>query len=258
MSKLLIIGNGFDLKLNVPSKFEDYFNNCLKKDNEMEIFFRKIKNYKLLNHSSNEQVYLQNLVDLKKDFSDLYKNSNVNLWFLILYNTLNYDYNKNWSDIESTLYSFLIENHTVNNLRNACNRVIFQKRYEGSNITDLEIYSYFLYFKYDELKNNNFNLYEVLMKELNCFEVSFSDYLSEVIKGKEYYKSANNLFSKLVNDDEFSVLNFNYTNPEKYNISSSLRYIENVHGSLKNKNIIIGIDYKDVKFESNMLVGMRV
>ena len=66
MSKLLIIGNGFDLKLGVPSKFEDYFNYCINNNSEIENIIQRIKSYKLISQSSNEEVYQKNYSQLKE------------------------------------------------------------------------------------------------------------------------------------------------------------------------------------------------
>lgn len=253
MSKLLIIGNGFDLNLQVPSKFEDYFNSVLNDNSEIKFIIERIKSYKLLSRSSDEKVYFDNYDKLKTDFNELYMYNDVNLWFLILYFNLNNNYNQNWSDIESTIYSFLIINRTVIDLKSAIYKVIFKERFDSSLITDLEVYSYFLHFKYKSLNNSNYNVYEYLMMELKEFENSFVKYLNKVVKGSEYYKKSNELFSKLVDKNEdFNVLNFNYTNPEKYNNKSRLKYITNVHGSLKKNNIIIGIDYKELNIDSNL------
>lgn len=253
MSKLLIIGNGFDLKLEVPSRFEDYFNNCLETNNRIITIIQRIKSYKLISRSTNEKVYYDNYNGLKNDFNELFEFKDVNLWFLILYFNLENNYNQNWSDIETILYSFLFESLSVNDLKSTINRVIFQNRFVNTNINELEIYTYFLYFKYKVLNNSSINIFEYLMYELNSFEDSFSKYLSNALKGKEYYKKSSELFNCLVDTtQEFNVLNFNYTNPEKYNQKSKIRYINNVHGSLRNKNIIIGIDYEKVELDPNL------
>lgn len=82
------------------------------------------------------------------------------------------------------------------------------------------------------------------MKELKKFESAFSEYLDEqILSDTGYVLNAKKLYKIIADDPIIStqVLSFNYT-PK---ISNDILIYRNIHGSLKDKNIIFGIDASD-------------
>lgn len=113
------------------------------------------------------------------------------------------------------------------------------------------------------------NIYQVLFSELSILEEAFSDYLKREVEvasaktnGRDYPSSSTHLLKRLLSDGRPEpescdilehILSFSYTRPccemptaDKHgNISSTAVSLINVHGSLKEDDIIIGIDGKD-------------
>lgn len=84
----------------------------------------------------------------------------------------------------------------------------------------------------------------LLLKELKKFESAFSEYLDEQLSSDTgYVLNATKLYKIIADDPIIStqVLSFNYT-PK---ISNDILIYRNIHGSLKDKNIIFGIDASD-------------
>ncbi|WP_310648964.1 AbiH family protein [Leuconostoc citreum] len=103
----------------------------------------------------------------------------------------------------------------------------------------------------DDTENFILNLSDVrsilsplLLKELKKFESAFSEYLDEqILSDTGYVLNAKKLYKIIADDPIIStqVLSFNYT-PK---ISNDILIYRNIHGSLKDKNIIFGIDASD-------------
>ena len=90
---------------------------------------------------------------------------------------------------------------------------------------------------------------EYLYQELRLFESEFINFLNEeVVSNGDYEKNATDLLLQIVSVGEVSdlfyqkYLSFNYTEP----INSPYFNITNVHGTLKSRRIIFGIDQTKV------------
>ena len=95
------------------------------------------------------------------------------------------------------------------------------------------------------------NFYDFLMYELKRFEESFIKYLCEEVDTNRFYKDKSHiLINKIIENGDGIILNFNYTSPVCPNCFTAV----NVHGTLKEKNIIIGINDVDINGNNSKLI----
>lgn len=233
---LLIMGNGFDLQCGLKSSYKHFFE-------WLRLEYQKGSN------GGDKQICN-------------------NIWvahFLNIPIT-----GEGWADVEDSLKNALIINNETSespvekwkriineNLANSINNYI--------NI-DEELCCICRYNREEGcdsfLKYNN-NLYWFLDRLID-FECIFSKYLCKQVSNNiSYIKNVFKLISLIVDEEKFSVINFNYTNPfhETYLDSASLKLKElflnatNVHGTLSDDNIIFGIDVtkeKELSLESRI------
>ena len=136
-----------------------------------------------------------------------------------------------------------------NKLSIGYNEIYLQGKDTGRGlITQVDYIGIFFYNCRAFKKYGKIDFSEFVYNELKLFESSFKDYLTNDVKQKQedYAKRSAEIFAEIVpHGDNGVVLNFNYTNP---NLPNSFKQI-NVHGSLKDKEIIIGIDGNDASKE---------
>lgn len=274
MSKLLIIGNGFDLQAGLASSYADFFKYRI--DSRIENYLLLLeKNYKS-NTSNGGSPY--DCITFKKDT----RNSSIKLsttgprilntsyqhlsfWDLVFFysNRIENEPNFEWHNIEENINLFLhnkgkatckdsfVQQHTAS-LSNLCS-VVFYSHFETERWT-----------KFD-------NCYDFLFAELNLLEKEFNKYLITKLETTSSYKQdSTKLIHKLFKMESsthysgyFDILNFNYTEPFKYNmirktnsnrggIFSNISNISynNIHGKLSDNNIIFGIDPKGINTKS--------
>lgn len=241
VNTLLVIGNGFDIRCGVPSKFSQYFDAyCKTKLSNLFICFQK---------GAFEEA--RELLISSEDYA-------INFWsvaFYIHYYTHLETYKieriaeTNWFDIEHLIYSLLTKRFdngsTIDGfVQDASYFVNSGKAKNLRTINDGRI-NYNPYFFYICLLNEKvINPYDFLLKELNRFESNFKLYLNNNIPN-DYNFNCSLLLKTLLQDigDFVDILNFNYT------IVDDKRYVENqtnIHGTLNDEEIIIGIDYDGV------------
>ncbi len=241
---LLVTGNGFDLNCKLKSKFYDYFEYNKKLIGKVisKLHFYK-KDYLKL---SNE---IKEMIDSN---SDIY-----NFWsiaFYIYYYGNSDIVDVNWFDIELLISRFLRKEVSFENkdfdftYRNALS--ILEAKRKGYNIANnnLNICDSFIFFE----EPKSINCYEYYIEELHKFERSFKNYLIyEVKNNKDYYKNVDLLMKEILSDSyETDLLNFNYTTISYDSICSQT----NVHGTLVEKEIVIGIDSGDILNNSELRV----
>lgn len=272
VTRVLVIGNGFDLKCGLKSKFEDYYNSqdgMVKELNKMNSKFKDknvdadILRSDVLNSAGLQRV-MGNLNDnIKVDLNNI----NVSFWDFYFYfhkGSLN-----NWADVECFLNKLLVQssNEIQLNLERALNMIAkFKYLYSGLSIdnsfstkTDELIEKFtedketlILLFvilhnlKYDIEKHSQMYFYDFLRNELNKFEISFRSYL-EAIQGEEYKEKSQQLLKELAHDECYNLLNFNYTSP--CTTDSSCNITRNIHGKLED-HPIIGIDSRNIDASS--------
>lgn len=88
----------------------------------------------------------------------------------------------------------------------------------------------------------------LLLKELNNFEVLFTDYLKTLVTDNiSYLEKSKKTFNSILRTSsptDVNIVSFNYTNPFENDLvfGEDDKIINNVHGTLGQKNIIFGID----------------
>ncbi|WP_259693467.1 bacteriophage abortive infection AbiH family protein [Lactobacillus helveticus] len=272
VSRLLVIGNGFDLKCDLKSKFEDYYNNkddMVKTLEKMNADFnnqntdKKILQDDVL-HITGFPRYFANLNDnMKINFND----KNISFWDFYFYfhkGKLN-----NWADVESCLNNLLtIKSHKTHpdleksldmiaRLEYLRPRLSIKKSYveefeelkENFTVDRETLVLLFVLLnnlKYDIEKHSERYLYDFLFDELNKFEKSFNDYL-KTLQNEKYKEKSQQLLNKLSSNERYNLLSFNYTTPCTKDSSCNIK--RNIHGKLED-HPIIGIDSKNISSDS--------
>ncbi len=256
---LIIIGNGFDRHCGLKSGFSDYYNYKLENDE----FCKVIMKYYDFEHEDhfNFSTFLSNKI---KD-EDL---KNYSIWDILFLHERKQG-KTNWADLEDAMYKSLVANDenqfnwklvikyledkrlwpiTYNHVTNMKYGEIITEiiTKELKIVTLLVIY---IKRKYNEIYRSNGmtkkDLYYVLEKELKIFEEFFRNYMDKIVND-EYYKKQEDLLFKLSNKKR-ATLSFNYTTVQDDNYP-----VENVHGRLQDKDIIIGIDAKELNYEEDI------
>ncbi|MBO0421259.1 hypothetical protein JZO80_13925 [Vagococcus fluvialis] len=99
------------------------------------------------------------------------------------------------------------------------------------------------------------NIYEILLVELNKFELAFNAYIKEKsYNNRMYIKAAERLFQEISKGTKDNyILNFNYTNPLNSVSKENIYQVNNIHGNLDTGEIIFGIDSFD-ELESPIII----
>lgn len=234
MHQLLIFGNGFDLSCGLKSRFSDFFGDRI------------------------------NMVDnLPEHYDEL------TAWDLILRKLKNAG-DANWCDIEHEVARWVYgtyENERVFNKRviaDCCwqwsqNIAMYGKgefETDSSVCHEPELYNFVRFRGCDNpTDENQFAIF--LLRELHRLEDYFAAYLSDQLEqvGNDYIEKAERLYFAIQNDGfdgdsgnaaleygSAAVLDFNYTSPFSVTLSDVNVSIRNIHGSLNNRNTVIGID----------------
>lgn len=263
-NNLLIIGNGFDLTCKLKSSYTDYFNSKFTKEfSESLDRLIQLFNDFYIKFSEQEKDYISVYLEGKNEKTSYDVPDDVNIWDLIIY------YGKKtlpdkWSDVESRILEFLIydpETYGEKNIPNFNQMKDFDytidKIYNDKGFSSY-FYSQLIVFvaaKFD-LPNPS-DSKEVLLSELKNFEANFIDYLSGLFdtNGIYYYnENAEELLNEILSQANskglvsHSVLSFNYTTPfSSSELSNMSLHWQNIHGRLRDRNIIFGVDQEKVK-----------
>nr|WP_302051262.1 AbiH family protein [Lactobacillus helveticus] len=262
----MVIGNGFDLKCDLKSKFEDYYNNkddMVKTLEKMNADFNnqntdtKILQVDVL-HIAGFPRYFANLNDnMKINFND----KNISFWDFYFYfhkGKLN-----NWADVEFFLNKLLMikshETHPELDIEKSLDMIVRLKHIrsdeeleglKGNFTADREtlvlLFVLLNNLKYDIEKHSERYLYDFLFDELNKFEKSFNDYL-KTLQNEKYKEKSQQLLNKLSSNERYNLLSFNYTTPCTKDSSCNIK--RNIHGKLED-HPIIGIDSKNISSDS--------
>lgn len=275
VSRLLIIGNGFDLNCGLKSSFEDYYDNEIKM---VEILKKMNSNFNDRNTDTNVlKSDILRSAGFQGIYGNLYDNIEINFndegisfWDFYFYS--HKEKLNNWSDVEYFLNNLLTINNDnehlefdlensldiVNRLKYLKPRVTikdsflteFKKLRDDTFTTDKEtlilLFVLLNNLKYDIDKHSKKYFFDFLYNELNKFEESFGQYLKNSINDS-YKDYSEQLLQKLVNNECYNLLSFNYTSP--YVESTSFNTVRNIHGKLDNCPII-GIDSKGIVADS--------
>lgn len=255
VEQLLVIGNGFDLACNLPSRYADFYD------------FRYIgANIKFLNLFENQNMPLD-----YKNIELFPESTSLNIWDYILYFIEDVKHNS-WTDVESVIskhikgmyaacfnsyFSYIDPNYQHVNYQ----KIFFYllKKYPENN-EELEKAKSFIKEKNGDKRWKIINNY--ILDELKIFEGEFAKYLKLQVKKTGYNENMDKLFSCIITEYErtnpevrkselsfnTSILTFNYTKILRGSKNFRVKDFRNVHGNLKqNSNeIIFGIDYQEL------------
>ena len=246
--QLLIIGNGFDLACGLKSRYNDFFYDLYKENPQ--------------NYSITEEE---------------------NYWFKLFKGMVKFDenYTLGWTDIELQILIELMNIEFIYNIDLLLNlntleskdsikayisRFIYTKSNENKHYDEDSVLNTFLVLK-KTLHEHEIDIldkrstFDRLKKDLKKFENTFAFYLNNELErnSDDYLINSSRWFDRLllqnhlsnksrnyqynrtdIGDNTQQIISFNYTQPSLYD---SIRYI---HGNLKNRNIIFGIDFDSV------------
>lgn len=232
--QLIILGNGFDLECGLHSRFIDFARPRFSKlESCLNGFFK--------NH--NQSVH----------------DCGLTIWDVILY----YGSPNYWSDVESAIELWVAERSDGG--ETPCSRI--SNRFNGqivspSDTSRAEKHAMRFLSALPEAPSiwTASEVANRLLSELNKLENDFSDYLRKEVDGNDVYARKafdllnQILMSELPDEDHYdvfaSLLDFNYTNPltgfddsaERRSEERPFPTLVNIHGSLRENNIVFGID----------------
>ena len=218
--KLLVIGNGFDLNLGLESSFGHFYNSFCTKENEWDYvkirsnIWRLLLFFKYINHLSD------GIIKFEKEFPK-------------------------WMDVEGFISEVLNNPNIIPFIEASIKDTIKHIQPSGQIYCSTrgdqlnEIKSY-VQMRRDDFGCNN--AYRLLFEDLQLFENDFINYLESKIDYQYIFKSSN-LMSKLSGDYQNTyVISFNYTK-----LPDELKGINQVHGSIEENRIIIGVDRTSIE-----------
>jgi hypothetical protein len=247
--QLIVLGNGFDLECGLHSKFSDFEESRLK-----------------LLHPSSEDLEKSD-----KSIAQYAHDSGLTAWDVILDDKSQYP----WSDIELAIEQWVAKTNAIRESR--CSKVAeILNHAAGAQVeqylnscsyplswigTPEERVAQFLYVIGNQRAQWTSSLVsQLLLAELYKMEQAFSLYLLNEVDGNgDYAQNALDLLNQMLMtelpDEDYydvtaSLLDFNYTNPligadnsaESYSRKRPFPTLVNIHGSLRENNIVFGID----------------
>ena len=220
-SVLLIIGNGFDLQCGLKSRYGDFFEWLKPKNTEND---KRVYNNVWANYFLDSVLNKSTRVDGWKGIEDSLKDT-----------LLRKSKSSNSSSVVEEWRKKVINHIEIqNDPKRACD--------SSSNKKDKSSLSIRRYIREngeeESFINSSNDLYWFLDRLID-FESLFAEYLKEQMDNNRSYQSnVSKLIKLIVGGEDFSVINFNYTNP----FDSTPLSPTNVHGTLSDNNIIFGID----------------
>ncbi|MDB1680785.1 MULTISPECIES: AbiH family protein [Enterococcus] len=261
--KLIILGNGFDLACNLKSTYKAFFENRITSEirevlnDALQCFRDQMISDDLFGYNTIFKVkepkdYFQTRRTLQVNNGTgthsvygVIRDSNLTFWDLIFYYSGGSEKDLQWQDIEQKMLDFFCftdEDTKFPNLN------MIKKTLRGvfsSVNAETLICLHLASFLPDRIEYENKNLLNYLYDELRTFENNFAEYIRNIIND-DYESKACNLLLAMVEASSIphisdKVFSFNYTNPFKDQLK-----IINVHGTVKENNIIFGIDQENV------------
>jgi hypothetical protein len=253
-SNLIVLGNGFDLKCGVRSTYTDFFDARISKEVEekLESFFTKLDlsfSYRSLSFNQDEEY---DGYKIHENVYNLITDAKLTFWDLLFVANKDLKPMRNWHNVEQNMLDILKEIDLSRNYSNLGQHMTkgipgLRRELKSSiqiSLLKCSILAYYVIPK--ERYWSKENLDDFLLSELIEFESAFSDFLAEKIyETYDYSYISELLIRKIIGEDnsidDVEALSFNYTEP------SCLRSkITNVHGKLRNNNIIFGIDQDEI------------
>ena len=244
--QLLILGNGFDLQCGLKSTFADFMETreaLINKTNKMPAH------------------------DLRL-YTRLLRKKRLTVWDFILTQSVQ---EQSWYDIEACIKTWV--DYGAAGEESSCAehmRKIYSYHRESIKnfqplLAELSVYLYAQkLYQVSPMEWSQESILRVLMEELGRFEMEFATYLvGQTENNSEYLQRSAELLSILIFDqlewviesnphhssinhfESVGILDFNYTDPAPL-FGNVTPPILNVHGRAKDKNIIFGIDGKNL------------
>ena len=271
---LLIIGNGFDLYCQLPTKIADYYE---YKKNTQPVFNEFIRIYNLYQYEIDINQFDSEFIKfINKYISSIL--SDITVWDFYFLGVNKLESDTNWYNIEKQISDSLglnderhsfwnsvfdcFEDISLDDVSLNLNSDIFKKGTNLENITKLEniIHMIIKYIhcnpmKYMErctfdntkkpmLREILSDKHEFLLRQLKILEQNFRTYILEKLNDNPLYslaqENASKKLLKLTKSKKANLMSFNYT---PIYCRSLFNSIENVHGEvLQGREIIFGID----------------
>lgn len=253
---LIIIGNGFDLHCDLKTDYETYFNKRVEhlRSLDGDIVKLLLASEQKLSHISYQHILLY--------FSRQNVLKDMNAWDIVFFTNFQ-DKKQNWCDIEKTMYQFLTDTshkNSISKVYSGINDLIKENDFSLWNKTIHKsnyFISSFIISKHnlvDEIKLDD--LYLLLLDELKIFESTFSQFIKNQRSRSKYYSKAHHLLESInYSNNNYMLLNFNYTLPqERYSKPGYEKILlcENVHGNIKKGSIIFGIDHSELNSDEKV------
>lgn len=267
--ELLIVGNGFDMQCGMKTHYHDFMKtqNTENPDNLWVFVFAEMFPENWIFGGPGGLKWYDIEGAIQKIVTEWHADIVLYLYYLKILDEYDSPYFEQLFDIpqqdqylfrekyQDYFGAFYAANLTQRNIRNIAQYLHDSKTDEADNLIASAHVTYEMSgessledIRVKILEKGNSEFDELLMNELNEFEIMFSKYLSELKPDDQEGKKRLHLMSTITNyfqstDDIFtSVLCFNYTDPlPRTNWSEHFR-VNNVHGKFDQQNIIFGID----------------
>ncbi|WP_461198533.1 AbiH family protein [Enterococcus sp. N249-2] len=253
-SNLIIIGNGFDLKCGVKSTFKDFFDNRISDDVEKQLdsFYKSVDMRNSYRSLSFDEGTEYDGFFVPENRYNLIEEAKLTFWDLMFVEKKSYKKMNNWHNVEQNMLDILKEINLAKNYSSIglhTNNGFSGIRVKSKSNTEKSLIKCSILAYYtipEERYRRKKNLDEFLLSELKEFESAFTRYLeNEILNTIDYSSLSEQIISKIIGDNnsiqDTGALSFNYTEPECLK-----NKITNVHGKLKNDNIIFGIDQDEI------------
>ena len=273
---LLVVGNGFDLAHNLPTRYSDFldfmtlyiiknYNNwqywgTRRWDNEPSVYeyygyvlhevrLKAVKNSPVNNLIEKYGEKFKSAIEENKSLERFYENSFFRYCLYVYSYKQSFDKEFNWIDIENEILKLLIElqskKFTKDNLKSLT--ILIPNRDFDDKLTTREIFfpTVNKALKPKEIPPEQFrkNFFNCLFRELEDFSLLLKIYLKIVTDN--FQNSPKKIFNINTSDSNAifitNVLSFNYTDTsELYVPSVDRRYF--INGNLNDDKIILGIE----------------
>ena len=279
LNTLLIIGNGFDLHLDIKTDYKTFFDDQMKNPGFSKTydFFH---NFYMEINLNGKHLFR----DSMKDYGDLFL-SEITVWDLLFMGKSKDSKNKNWCDIEEEMANSLVPISKITPQKVPGPPTLWKKvktllqqdeqyedkmmQYQNPSLENFiaAVISYCYPkigggWKNDrirkELVKTDVSWAEFLLNQLKLFEKKFGNFVIEQIKNRDLFNTMALGFAHHILEEDialqeypdigqefnFNILSFNYTWNYDDVLTPGSRIVEmdNVHGIAKDGGIIFGID----------------
>lgn len=244
MSTILVLGNGFDLKCGLKSRYTDYFKWCEKSVNGFQT---------LMNACDKILATRADIKEINTMLKKLKMPNSLTLWdlYFIFQHKGRYEFTTYldsedvyWRDVEEEMKKSFTEYFWDRQI--SLSMSLEDDKYAGHEKIFALLFRIVFKDKWSLINSSPFEtqddvIYKILLSELNRFERRFSIYIQGQLNESGNYfenqqKIIDDLIEKTTNDQDYQVVTFNYT-PIKSTKGGCL----NIHGTLNNP--IFGISY---------------